>query len=269
MKNNITISIITLIVLIAISFAKATAKEVTMKSFHSNQNYTGLKVSRSVNLTIEDRTEGNIVAIGSEETLSVLDIKVENNILMVTIPNNVKIVGKGPEVRIPNNGRISKIKVSSAASVKCIPVIKGIDLEIECSSASQFTGTLEVMNLEAEFQSAAHGTISGKANKAEIELGSSAKLDCQGLHVDNGDIEASSASRISATVDNCKIETSSASKANITCRRCIAKASSASSIDVNCSESLTAEASSGAKIKVSGNCEVKSKTSSGGSVNKF
>jgi len=128
---------------------------------------------------------------------------------------------------------LSKIKVSSSATVKCDD-LKTENLSIEMASSSKGELTVYVTKLDLNIGSSADLTLSGETVSQNIKLGSSGRLEAFNL-----------------VSKDCKIVAQSSGYANI-----------------NVSEKLDAQVSSSAHINYKGDPEINSKISSSGSLNK-
>jgi hypothetical protein len=128
---------------------------------------------------------------------------------------------------------LSKIKVSSSATVKCDD-LKTENFSIEMASSSKGTLIVHVTKLDLNIGSSADLTLSGEAVSQDIKLGSSGKLEAYNL-----------------VSKDCKIVAQSSGYANI-----------------NVSEKLDAQVSSSAHVNYKGDPEINSKISSSGSLNK-
>lgn len=128
---------------------------------------------------------------------------------------------------------LSKIKVSSSATVKCDD-LKTENFSIEMASSSKGALIVHVTKLDLNIGSSADITLSGEAVSQDIKLGSSGKLEAYNL-----------------VSKDCKIVAQSSGYANI-----------------NVSEKLDARVSSSAQVNYKGDPEINSKISSSGSLNK-
>ena len=128
---------------------------------------------------------------------------------------------------------LSKIKVSSSATVKCDD-LKTESFSIEMASSSKGTLSVHVTKLDLNIGSSANLTLSGEVVSQDIRLGSSGRLEAYNL-----------------VSKDCKIVAQSSGHANI-----------------NVSEKLDAQVSSSAQINYKGDPEINSKISSSGSLNK-
>jgi hypothetical protein len=128
---------------------------------------------------------------------------------------------------------LSKIKVSSSATVKCDD-LKTESFSIEMASSSKGTLIVHVTKLDLNIGSSAALTLSGEAVTQNIRLGSSGRLEAYNL-----------------VSKNCKIVAQSSGYANI-----------------NVSEKLDAQVSSSAHVNYKSDPEINSKISSSGSLNK-
>ena len=128
---------------------------------------------------------------------------------------------------------LSKIKVSSSATIKCDD-LKTENLSIEMASSSKGDLTVYVTKLDLNIGSSADIILSGETVSQDIKLGSSGRLEAYNL-----------------VSKDCKIVAQSSGSANI-----------------NVSEKLNAQISSSAHVNYKGDPEINSKISSSGSLNK-
>ncbi|MBL7857031.1 MAG: DUF2807 domain-containing protein [Cyclobacteriaceae bacterium] len=130
---------------------------------------------------------------------------------------------------------LSKLSVSSAASIFSDEPIRSNSLEISASSAGSIEIIAEANTIEISTSSAAEVEVKGKTKGLKIDVSSAGEVDAY-------DLEAESVK---------------------------AEASSAGSVKINVTRELTAHASSGAGIRYRGNPDrSNTSSSSGGSVKK-
>ena len=195
-------------------------------------DFSSISIGSSMNLFIEQtgseslriEADDNIIPyISTQKTGE--ELKIQYKLVSLTTKNPVNCY-----VTVKD---LSKIKVSSSATVKCDD-LKTENLSIEMASSSKGTLTVHVTKLDLNIGSSADLTLSGEAVSQDIKLGSSGKLEAYNL-----------------VSKDCKIVAQSSGFANI-----------------NVSEKLDAQISSSALVNYKGDPEINSKISSSGDLNK-
>ena len=193
---------------------------------------SSISIGSSMNLFIEQtgsesvriEADDNIIPyISTQKTGE--ELKIQYKLVSLTTKNPVNFY-----VTVKD---LSKIKVSSSATVKCDD-LKTENLSIEMASSSKGDLTVYVTKLDLNIGSSAVITLSGEAVSQDIKLGSSGKLEAYNL-----------------VSKDCKIVAQSSGFANI-----------------NVSEKLDAQISSSALVNYKGDPEINSKISSSGDLNK-
>jgi hypothetical protein len=130
---------------------------------------------------------------------------------------------------------IDKLSASSAGNIFGEDIIRGKEMEIQCSSAGNIEVSLDFESVEVSASSAGQVELQGKARTLEADASSAAQIDAYDLQAEQVDAEASSGA----------------------------------SMKVNVQSSLSANASSGGSIRYRGNPGKSiTNSSSGGSVKK-
>lgn len=250
----------------------ATAKKgkVVMHAHKSNMNFEKIDVSRCIKLTVEDRTDGNIIVRANEAIMPYVEMSVSKGVFKAKISDKIKNfkISEGviAEIYIPNNGRIRSVKASAASVVVAKPMLNVAgELDIEASGASRIEVNANAGETEIECSGASHVIADIYGSKCEVDLSGASKLSLSGS-VHKGAVDVSGASKLSASdmkFEELSVEVSGASKANVNATKCIAEVSGASKTEVYCDGVLSAEASGASSLCYSGDCTATHLSSSG------
>lgn len=206
---------------------------VVTESRNNDMEFTGIEISRGLELEIEQSNEKSIAVVADKNLQQHISTDINNGILTITTDIDIdNATSKKIIVKMP---KITSLQASSAASVVGKNVLKGQNIGLSTSSAGQMNVSLEAENATAECSSGSNMTIKGKALKLETDTSSGSVLDAEGLLAND----------------------------------IIADASSGSSTNVSPIVSLKASASSGSHVKYHGDPKIINKdTGSGGSISK-
>ena len=214
-----------------------TRERIEMKPMRSNMDFHRVDISDAIRLIVEERTDGNIVVRADREIMPYVCVSVSGGTLRACIKSGTlprQMSGRSlaaalpVEVRIPDNGRIDGIEVSTASSFVARPLLKAGRMKIGLSGASSAELNVEADSVEAD--------ISGASN---IALG----VECRRVSLD----------------------VSGASKATLTgrCEEGEADVSGVSLAELKCDGSFDVDASGVSSIVYSAACKLKSACNSG------
>ncbi len=196
-------------------------------------SFSELSVSEGIQVTLlrgsVEKAEINTRNVAVEEVVT----KVTGNELKIYLDgNNYRNIDV--EVRLTYR-ELEEISISSAAKVYGKDPLTATSMEIDMSSAARAELVLDAGQVEIDISSAANLSLEGKADEVEVDVSSA------------GELEA----------------------VDLTCRMAEVSVSSAGSVSVTVTDRLEAEASSGGKIRYSGDPQkVYVNSNSGGSVKK-
>ncbi|MDX1364819.1 head GIN domain-containing protein [Arenibacter latericius] len=195
--------------------------------------FSAISASEGLDVYVSQGTNYDILVEGDENIIDLIATDLKNGILRIHTVENIGRATKNVYVTLPN---ITVLKTSSGAELIAISTIKTEALELNASSGSSLNiDDLNADKISANTSSGANIAIAGQSNTFNSN--------------------ASSGSEIKAS--------------NLTTAVCRANASSGANISINVTESIYAEASSGADIKYTGNPKVESKKYSSGSVSQL
>lgn len=241
-------------------------KEIPIPEFNA------INTSRAVKVVLTE--QGDKIRIDADENLMAwVVVEPEDGELQVTIDRQIKSINNSHvTVTIPVQGRTFRsLRASSAAEIRGKEVeLKGADLLVKASSAAKIETSVKAGSCSIDASSAADIDLTVKAATCNIEASSAASVRAD-IQSKSCTADASSAAGITlkGLTEYFESGSSSAGKVNaseLTAQRADVTASSGSKTLVNCTESLKASASSGAGIRYTGDCQVETSESSGGSI---
>lgn len=194
---------------------------VITKERNIDADFNNIKVSRGieVHLTVGEATSVTVEADENLHEIITTEVDSDNNVLRVSTDENIKSATAKKVFVTVNN--INGIFTTSGASVYAENSIKTEKLKLESSSGSNMDLSVNTDRLHCESSSGSSLSLTGSTKVLTVEASS-------GSYITASDLEA----------QVCRVE-----------------ASSGSNISVNTSKELSANASSGANIKYSGNPE--------------
>ncbi|MGL5786241.1 MAG: GIN domain-containing protein [Bacteroidales bacterium] len=160
-----------------------------------------------------------------------------------------------------------KASASSAADIEVFTIEAG-NMTVSASSAAEIKLNAKAQSMKVSASSAAEIEIKGKYNTVDCDASSASEIEMD-LSVSNLTISASSASDVKVAGECSNFQAKASSGSDIKAARLVAddvkaKASSGSDITVHARKYLDANASSGSRIRCSGNPANRNCNSSGG-----
>ena len=232
--------------------------------------FDAISVSRAVHVILAE--QGDKIRIDADDNLMErVVVQAEDQELRITIDPEIKNVrNMEATVTVPvGNRMLCRLEASSASKIRGEEVeLKSADLQVKASGAAEIETSVKARSCDIDASSAA--TV--KAATCDIDASSAATVRAE-IKSQSCTADTSSAASIVLKGGTNRFEGSSSSAGKINAAELTSKcadvqASSASSISVNCTETLKAQASSGAKIRYQGECKVEASKSSGGSIRK-
>ena len=241
-------------------------------------DYHAVVTSRAIKVTLEDRTGTTAIIRADDNVMPHIKIENNNGVLKIKIDDEIRTINSmTAEVRLPKSTNISRLEATSASHIDVEYTIQSAKLNIAASSAADINiSKADVTTCIIDASSAANVKGSIKATECYINATSAAKAKMQIL-ANSCYADASSAADITlageaGTLD---LEASSAADINAVEATALVKtsadASSGADIRVNAGKALTAGASSGGTVhyKSDHDVNIHIKKSSGGSVRKM
>lgn len=241
-------------------------------------DYHAVVTSRAIKVTLEDRTGTTAIIRADDNVMPHIKIEDNNGVLKIKIDDEIRTINSmTAEVRLPKSINISRLEATSASHIDVDYTIQSAKLNIAASSAADINiSKADVTNCIIDASSAANVRGSIKATECYINAISAAKAKMQIL-ANSCYADASSAADItlSGEAGTLDLEASSAADINALEATALVKtsadASSGANIKVNAGKALSANASSGGTVgyKSEHDVNIHIKKSSGGSVRKM
>lgn len=241
-------------------------------------DYHTVVTSRAVKVTLENREGTTAIIRADDNVMPHIKIENKNGVLKIKIDDEIRSINSmTAEVRLPKSTNISRLEATSASHIDVDYTIQSAKLYAEASSAANINiSKADVTHCNIHASSAAKVTGSIKATECNINAISAANAKVQIL-ANTCYADASSAADITLAGEagTLYLKASSAADINALNAKALvstsADASSGANIKVNAGKALTADASSGGTVayKSDHDVNIHIKKSSGGSVRKM
>ncbi len=235
--------------------------------------YDAVHASRAVRVQlVAGRPSDRIRIEADDNVIDKVTVRVKNRCLELSIDSDYRSLSNlHVKITVPTDGRLNKLRATSASRIIAEPTIRGKEVHLYASSAGRIEAAVEALDSELDASSSAAIRAEVKGRRCDIEASSSAAIDAT-LAVEEIAVELSSAAKaaLRGAVLHAEADLSSASRLRadqLAAKRFDIECSSAASASICCTEALFAEASSAGSVRYAGSCKVKRcKTGSGGSV---
>ena len=241
-------------------------------------DYHTVVTSRAVKVTLENREGTTAIIRADDNVMPYIKIENKNGVLKIKIDDEIRTINSmTAEVRLPKSTNISRLEATSASHIDVDYTIQSTKLYAEASSAADINiSKADVTHCNIHASSAAKVTGAIKATECNINAISAANAKVQIL-ANTCYADASSAADITLAGEagTLYLKASSAADINALNAKALvstsADASSGANIKVNAGKALTADASSGGTVayKSDHDVNIHIKKSSGGSVRKM
>lgn len=241
-------------------------------------DYHTVVTSRAVKVTLENREGTTAIIRADDNVMPYIKIENKNGVLKIKIDDEIRTINSmTAEVRLPKSTNISRLEATSASHIDVDYTIQSTKLYAEASSAADINiSKADVTHCNIHASSAAKVTGAIKATECNINAISAANAKVQIL-ANTCYADASSAADITLAGEagSLYLKASSAADINALSTKALvstsADASSGANIKVNAGKALTADASSGGTVayKSDHDVNIHIKKSSGGSVRKM
>lgn len=241
-------------------------------------DYHTVVTSRAIKVTLENREGTTAIIRADDNVMPHIKIENKNGVLKIKIDDEIRSINSmTAEVRLPKSTNISRLEATSASHIDVDYTIQSAKLYAEASSAADINiSKADVTHCNIHASSAAKVTGSIKATECNINATSAANAKVQIL-ANTCYADASSAADITLAGEagTLYLKASSAADINALNAKALvstsADASSGANIKVNAGKALTADASSGGTVayKSDHDVNIHIKKSSGGSVRKM
>ena len=241
-------------------------------------DYHTVVTRRAVKVTLENREGTTAIIRADDNVMPHIKIENKNGVLKIKIDDEIRTINSmTAEVRLPKSTNISRLEATSASHIDVDYTIQSAKLYAEASSAADINiSKADVTHCNIHASSAAKVTGAIKATECNINAISAANAKVQIL-ANTCYADASSAADITLAGEagTLYLKASSAADINALNAKALvntsADASSGANIKVNAGKALTADASSGGTVayKSDHDVNIHIKKSSGGSVRKM
>jgi hypothetical protein len=169
----------------------------TVAPFHS------IRVSNAIDLFLsQDDTESLAVSAAKEEFRDRIRTVVEDGVLKISFDNDRFNFSGNMKLRAYIGFKeLKRIVASGASDVIATSTIKGTELTIEMSGASDFKATLDLDVFNARLSGASDAHLSGRAGRVTVDANGASDLKGYGLVADYAEIDSSGASDVQITVN--------------------------------------------------------------------
>jgi hypothetical protein len=198
------------------------------------EKFSGIELSGAISLYLSQGNEqGVAVSAGEAKYNNKIKTEVKNKVLHISVDggvwNGFNWTNKKLKAYVTATD-LAQLGVSGASVINIMGPIKGSDLKLDVSGASEVKGIINYSNLNLDVSGASVARLSGSAVNATIDASGACKISSYDLSID----------------------------------RCKASSSGASDIRVTVNRELNADASGGSSIFYKGAGTVKSLNTSGG-----
>lgn len=173
------------------------AEQRNVGDFHS------IEVSSAIDLQLSQSDE-NAVAVSAEGAENREGIKtvVKNGVLKIWFESKNRFKGSSKNLRAYVSFKsLRALKASGACDVTVNGVLKGDEMQLHMSGASDFKGVIEAKKLSADLSGASDVTVRGSVSELDIDASGASRFKGYELETDNCNIDASGASDVKVNVN--------------------------------------------------------------------
>jgi hypothetical protein len=168
-----------------------------VKGFH------GIKVSHAIDLYLSQSND-EVVAVSAskEEYRDRIKTEVQNGVLRIWYDNPAKWSRGDKKLKAYISFKtLDRLNASGASDIRVTGAIKGNELDINMSGASDFDGDIQVNALTVDLSGASDMTVKGSATSLKVEVSGASDFKGYDFQADNCSASASGASDIKITVN--------------------------------------------------------------------
>ncbi len=167
--------------------------------------FSSIELSGAIDLYLSQGTEDAVaISASSDEIKARIRTEVKGTTLHIYFDGkglNWKTWGNNKMKAYVTFRKLSRIEASGACNIRATEVIRGEDLSIELSGASDFAGEVAFTKIKLDLSGASNVKLSGTAVSTSIEASGACTVRGYDLKTDNCKIDASGASNIYITVN--------------------------------------------------------------------
>lgn len=169
------------------------------------KGFNAIEISGAIDLYISQGNEEAVaVSATNIEVRDRIKTEVKNGTLHIFFDSkgwNWKAWGNNKTKAYVTFINLTRLEASGACNIKPTEVIKVKDLKIELSGASDFTGAVNLTNLVIDASGASNASITGTAEKADIDISGACYVKAYDFKVDFCAVDASGASSLRITIN--------------------------------------------------------------------
>lgn len=290
MKKFITLAIATLIA--AVTFTSTAEAQlpkklkgngvIVTKNVPCTAQYSDIYVSTCIDLTVSERTDGDIIIRTDENIMPYVSVAVVDGSLRAWMSDgltkkhlkNCKI-----EIEVPYGGILRKVKAMEGSSVKILPATEGDNVSLELSGASSLEAKVSAKSIGVFMSSGSLAVLEVDSHSLTLNVTGGSSISSMKAFCQSCEINTTEAGKISGnlTTTDLKCEAAGASSLNLSgvgrtvefevtgasrlsasnfiTDHCTIVASYASYAYVNCTNSLTADSTGTSRITCTGECK--------------
>ena len=145
--------------------------------------------------------EEKLVIETDDNLMSLVDVKVRNGQVDISMKNNIRLLGRATKVAYLTVHDLSRIDLSGASTVYFEDTLFTPELEAHLSGSSRITGTMNVTYLDADLSGSSEVNFEGHADTYRVHGSGSSRLEGLDLDVNHVDINLSGSSSMHLTVN--------------------------------------------------------------------
>ncbi|HEX8462229.1 MAG TPA: head GIN domain-containing protein [Segetibacter sp.] len=170
------------------------------------EKFSGVDLSGSVTLYLsQGNTQGVAVSAGEAKYNSKIKTEVRNGVLHISVDggmwNGFNWTNKKLKAYVTVTD-LNSIGVSGASLVNITGPVKGTDLRLEVSGASEIKGIINVSRLNLDVSGASVARLSGSATEGLINGSGACRVNSYDLSIDRCKVSSSGASSVRVTVNS-------------------------------------------------------------------
>lgn len=167
------------------------------------KGFSSIKVSHAIDLFLS-QSDNEVVAVSASkvEYRDRIKTEVENGVLKIWYDNEPKWFKGDKKLKVYVSFKtLEKLHASGACDVRVTGTIKGNELSISMSGASDFEGAIQVNSFTVDLSGASDMKVKGTATALTVDVSGASEFKGYDLETDNCSAEASGASDIAVTVN--------------------------------------------------------------------
>lgn len=146
------------------------------QEFTVSGSYTELVVQDAFDVTVSSEVSQITVTAG-DNIMSKVKVEMEDNTLKIYLKGWTLSYGSDMKVLLPYNPGLNSVELSGASEFQSPFTLTGTKVEIECSGASVFNGSVLADELDLDLSGSSDATIGGTVHKLDMNISGSSGLE--------------------------------------------------------------------------------------------